>query len=216
MAAGLGAHLGPTQLATIAGNDVDHAKKSIGPIHRRPRARYKLHPFHQVQVDGKVRADACLVIDVVVEAHTVDQQQHPRVVVAWRGKTPCAQIVVAAVVGHIQPAHAGQHIGQRAVAKQLDVIGGHHAHGRRGLQGRLLIAAGRGDLHLHELLQRQVGHGSDVGLRVRCRHASAQAQDHPWAVRPSSTGRSSFHGKGTAWGWRWSPLGTPLAGGKGR
>ena len=203
VAAHLGAHLRPGQLAAIARDHIDHPKEGVGPIHRRPGPGHKLHPVHQVQVQRKVGAYARLVVKVVVETHPVDQQQHARVVVARGGKTPHAQVVVGAVVGDVQPAQAAQHLGECAVAKQPDVVGRDHAHGGGGFECGLCIAAGRGDLHLHELLQRQIGHRR-LGLRLQapcygtqqCQHLGKQPPQGRhvrwWPLQHSS--RSSCHG----------------------
>ena len=198
VAAGLGAHLRPGQLAAVARDDIDDAKERIGAIHRRPGPGHKLHPVHQIQVDRKIRADGRLIVEVVVESHPVDQQQHAGVVVARCGKPPGAQVVVSAVVRHMQPAHAAQHLGKVAVAKKPDVVGGDHAHGGGRFEGRLRIPAGRGDLQLHELLQRQVGH---VGLRMGVGHPDAEQPKRclSWPLwRDVGT---LFHGRqnGLAW-----------------
>ena len=171
LAARFHSHLGPGQLVPVARDDVDHAKESVGPVHRRARPGDKLHPLDQVQIYREVGANAGLVVDVVVEPHPVDQQQHARVVVARRGKAPGAEVVVGAVVRHIQPAHAGQHLCQRAVAKKTDVLGSDHADGRRSFQRGLCVAAGGGHLHLHQLFQWQIDH---VCLRIGAGDASEQ------------------------------------------
>jgi len=172
VAAQFGADLRALGLPAFARDDVEHAEKGIRAINGRTRAGHEFHALDQVDVDGEIRAHRRLVVQVVVEPHAIDQQQHPGVVVPGRGKAAHAQVVVGPVVGHIQSAHAGQNLGQVAVVEGADVLGGHDADRGRGLECALEVAARGAHLHLHQLLQRQLG---DIGLGMR---PGCQADGH--------------------------------------
>ena len=66
-------------------------------------AEPEVHPLDQVEIDGKVRADGRLVVEVVVETHAIDQQKHAGVVVARGGKAAHPEVVVRTVVRHVEP-----------------------------------------------------------------------------------------------------------------
>src|SRR3990167_5739963 len=159
--AALAAHLDTgaraSELDPILGDDVDHAEEGIGAVDGGTGAGQKFDALNQIDIDGEVGPNSGLVKDIVVVAYPVDEQENAGVVVARRGEAAHAQVVVAAVVAGVEPAHAVQNVCQRAVAEGTDVLGCYHAHGCGRPQQGGVVAARRAHLHLHECLQRKAG-----------------------------------------------------------
>src|SRR3990167_997574 len=134
---------------TFPCDDIYDAKECARAIHSRSGAWNEFDPINEVDIDGEVGTDTCLIVEIVIEPNTVDQKQDPGVVIPGRRKTTSSEVVVRTVIGDIQAAHATEDISQCPIAEQADVIRSHHTHSRRCLQDRLLVATCGSDVQLH-------------------------------------------------------------------
>ena len=90
---------------------------------------------------------------------SVDQQQHPAVVVARQGEPARPDDAVVAVVDDVHPADGAQNVRQRAVAIPRDLLRGDEGHRGRRLDRRLEPLGGAKDLpgvQRHQLLEAQI------------------------------------------------------------
>jgi len=145
---------------------VHHAEERAAAVDRGAGAGHELDAIDQGEVDGEFGADGALVVDDVVEASAIDQDQQARVQVARIAQAADVRIVVVAVVGHGHAGHALQHVRERAVAALADVLGRDHRHGRRRLADLLRNLRCGDDIEIEQLFER---HGVEVGTLLRQR-----------------------------------------------
>ena len=128
-------------------------------------SRSSSNAFDEVDVDRRLAADERHVVQVLVDAVAVDQQQHPGVVVARGEEATHAEVAVRAVVHHVEAAHGAQRVGQRAMAQRPDLGGGDHRDGTRGGAAPLRRARRAGDFEVEQVVERQIGQLGGGGLR---------------------------------------------------
>ena len=133
------------------GDDVDDAEHRVRSVQRRARTRHELDALDQRDVERKFTPHGGRAVDVVVDAHAVDQHQQARRKITRPSETAHAEVAVAAVVAQVHPAHAIQRLGQRAPAVGANVAGRQHRHGRRR-GGGVLSELRRG---IHRLVEQQ-------------------------------------------------------------
>src|SRR5690349_19534716 len=101
-AASLGRDLRSLHVAAAFGDDVHHSEEGIGPVERRSRTANYLDALYQADVEHEFRAEHGTVVDVVIDAMAVDEEQHFGAVVARVGKPADSEVGVITVVIHKQ------------------------------------------------------------------------------------------------------------------
>src|SRR5258706_1143015 len=128
--------LDAVHLSALAGEDVDHAEESVVTVKHGTRAADDFDTVNQVNVQNERRVNERAVVQVVVDALAVDEEQNAAVEIA-EVDAARAQKSVVAVVGNVKTLYAGQNVGQRPVAVALDFVGRDDRGGRRRLGGFL-------------------------------------------------------------------------------
>src|SRR5690606_18580897 len=137
-AADLRGGLDSANVASTLRDDVDDAEERIRPVERGARSPDHLDPVDEVDVDERLRPDARLVVDAVVEAMAVHEEEDAGVEVARPIEAADAQIVVVAIVGHEEAGHALEDLGERPMSVAADLLRGHDRDERGRLGGLLL------------------------------------------------------------------------------
>ena len=149
------------QAGAAARDDVDDREEGARAVDRRAGAADHLHPLDVVDVEEAVGADQDALVDVVVEAVAVDQEERPHDVVARTLEATHPDEGVIAVVRGVEAAHAPQDLAQGRVAVQADLLRRDDAHRGGGGGHLLLVLRGAVDqVDLRQLLEaqpRQVG-----------------------------------------------------------
>ena len=165
------------------GNDIDDGKKSACTIQRGTRPPHDLNPFDQCDVQRKLGAQLRRVVDVVVEAVPVDQQEDLIVIPTGPGETPHVHVSVVTVIRDVETPHTAQGIRQRPVAEPANLVSSDDGHCGRRLPVALQIHRGAIHLNFLERLGVQI-HDVRVLFARRCRRANAQPQQQPNPTGP--------------------------------
>ena len=156
----------PLEGRAVFRDHVHHAEERAAAVDGGAGAGHEFDAVDEGQVDGEFGADGALVVDDVVQAPAVDQDQQPRVQVARIAQAADVRVVVVAVVGHRHAGHALQDLRERAVAALADVLGRDHGDGRRCLADLLRNLRRRDDLEVEQLFE---GQGVQIGTLLRQR-----------------------------------------------
>ena len=113
------------------GDHVDHAEEGVAAVDGRAGPGHELDAVDQIHVEQEIGTQRRRVVDAVVRAVAVDQQQHSRVVIARSSESGHAYVRIDAVVANVQSADAAQDVGQGSVSVRLDVGRGDDGHGGR-------------------------------------------------------------------------------------
>jgi hypothetical protein len=156
-------------------------KKAFGPIEGRARAANELDPIDELDVERELGADVRLVVDGIVHAMPVDQDQDSRVVVAGTLEAADADVAVVAIVRHVEARGGPDNLGEGPIAVERDIARGHDRYGR-GRVGDLLQELRRAKdglhLNLHEVGQLEVGQRTVLraqpGAKARSRARRSQ------------------------------------------
>src|SRR5687768_17125673 len=121
-AAAFTGQLDAVEMRAALGDDVDDAEERAAAVERRARPANYFHALDELHVHDTFAARIRAVVDAVVHAVTVDRHQHPGVVVARPQEAPYTDVLIVAVVGDVEAAHAAQHVTEGAVAEAADVV----------------------------------------------------------------------------------------------
>ena len=140
------AHLVAVEI--LAGDHVDHARDRVGPVDRRGAAGHDFGPLDDRGRDGADVGDVVVAVvrlRVLRRATAVDQ--HQGVARAERAQVDHLGVGGEAADGHVAGEAAGgalgqglQHVGDRLVAFEVDLLAGDHGHRRGRFDGRALDA----------------------------------------------------------------------------
>jgi hypothetical protein len=177
----------------VPGHHVHHGEESAAAVDRSGGPAHDLDALDEVEVDDELLAHVGLLVDVVVGAQAVEQQEDSGAVIPRPVEAAHPDVGVAAVLGHVEAGQGAQHIRERPVAVLANLRRGHDAHrGRRLAQG--LDTPGRG---VHDLGPEQIveAHASQVG-RIRrggcpAPGISGAADNQGQSDRPAPSGHSA-------------------------
>ena len=113
------------------GDHVDHAEEGVAAVDGRAGPGHELDAVDQIHVEQEIGTQRRRVVDAVVRAVAVDQQQHSRVVIARSSESGHAYVRIDAVIANVQSADAAQDVGQGSIPVRLDVGRGDDGHGGR-------------------------------------------------------------------------------------
>src|SRR5262249_7271345 len=139
IAADLGGKFSTLQIATAFGDDINRAEKGVGAIEGGARTSNDFYSIDQINIERRFRADGSLIINVIIQPVTINQQQDARVVVPWPIETAHTNIIIVAVRGDIDAVDALKDVRQGAISIFLDFISSDDGNGRRSLSDLLSI-----------------------------------------------------------------------------
>src|SRR6185437_12147911 len=190
-------------LFALARNDIDNAEKGVVAVEHRARAANDFHAVDQVEIQDESGVDERAVVQVVIDAMAVHQEQNAAVEIAEVHAARAEKLIVA-VVGNVKALDTFEQIAERPPAVTLDLIGGDDGGGGWGFGG-FLCELRRAEHHrdVHQVGDVQIGEirslvRAGIGARAQAQQekAAKQPEQKRWNARKSQKKGSFVHVSG--------------------